>query len=142
MEKPIEIVLAENIDALFRDRGITSAAHAEEILKIPKSTIDRAWNHRSMTRVDTLSDLAGSMHLKAWQLLVPKLNALSLPQLATDAGQIFKQNRAVSASELIEIIVSLEHASVEDRELVLDLVRTVAARNKVTWRRVGTSNKP
>lgn len=88
MELSIDKLLSENLKRLFGKRSITSAAKAEESLKVPRSTIDRALNARgSSVRLETLAEIADGLKLEPWQLLVPDLDPENLPALQALANQ-------------------------------------------------------
>lgn len=135
MGHSIDKILADNLNLLFEQRGITSAATAESALKVPKSTIDRAWHQRSMARVDTVADLAVALKLEPWQLLVPGLNPARPPKLAEDGVKQAVALDQFNADELIELLAILQQASQREREHIIGIARSVA-RGNLKWRRV------
>jgi transcriptional regulator with XRE-family HTH domain len=134
MGQPIEKVLADNLTALFKQQGITSAASAEEKLRVAKSTVDRAWRQRSMTRVDTLAELAAGLKLEAWQLLVPGFNPARPPRLAESGPQQLPLRDYFNADEIIELLALFQQADLRERENILEAARGIANRGDLKWR--------
>lgn len=134
MGHPIDKILADNLDLLFKERGITSAASAESTLGVAKSTIDRAWHRRSMARVDTVAEVAAGLKLEAWQLLVPNINPARPPKLS-GLGEAQGKDY-FNADEIIELLVLFQQASAREREHLLGIARSIANRNDLKWRMV------
>ncbi|MBF8177683.1 hypothetical protein [Herminiimonas contaminans] len=134
----IEKLLAENLGKIFEARGITSAAKAETELRVPKSTIDRAWHCRSMARLDTLGEVAAGLKMQPWQLLVPSFDVENPPQLLPAADQKTSKTKlkpidvsslgAVDAAELIRIVAAFSNADTKGRHRILDACEEAEAR--------------
>lgn len=133
MGLPIEKLLAENLGKIFAQRGITSAAKAQEVLRVPKSTIDRAWHCRSMARLDTLGEVAAGLKVQPWQLLVPDMDPKEMPTLSGESAATPAKQKPpaspttvgqVDADELMQLISAFSHATAPGREQILRMARS------------------
>jgi hypothetical protein len=135
MGLPLDKLLAANLGRIFEARGITSAKKAEEQLKVPRSTVDRAWNCRSMARLDTLQDVAAGLKVQPWQLLVPGLDPHNLPQLEgaaspqkvaeSSADYVSGQDsEKLDADELVRLISGYALSTKEARARIQRMIRS------------------
>jgi hypothetical protein len=151
MGLPLDKLLSENLGRMFEARGITSAAKAEEALRVPKSTIDRAWHCRSMARLDTLDDVAKGLKVAAWQLLVPGLDPHHLPAIEGVVSTSVKKKSGRSSThqaessmseadfedKIVELVALFVQSTPEARDFLLASARNADKAASARWVRVG-----